>query len=61
MNRSITYAEAILLATKNLMSENKNVYVLGQGVDDPKGTLGTTKDLHVKFGSERCFDTPVAE
>lgn len=61
MNSSITYAEAILLATDNLMTEDKNVYVLGQGVDDTKGTLGTTRDLHIKFGRERCFDTPVAE
>ncbi len=61
MNKEITYADAIYSATNDLMLENKDVYVLGQGVDDAKGTLGTTKDLHLKFGSDRCFDTPVSE
>lgn len=61
MKNEITYSEAIFLATKELMKKNKDVYVLGQGVDDPKGTLGTTKDLHLLFGKNRCFDTPIAE
>jgi pyruvate/2-oxoglutarate/acetoin dehydrogenase E1 component len=30
-------------------------------VDDFKGTWGTTKDLHLKFGPDRVFDTPLAE
>ena len=61
MQTNITYSQAIYLATKHLMKKNKNVYILGQGVDDSKGTLGTTKDLHKLFGKDRCFDTPVAE
>jgi pyruvate dehydrogenase E1 component beta subunit len=35
--------------------------VLGQGVDDPGGMFGTTKDLHLKYGRARVFDTPLSE
>jgi len=59
--RIITYPEAIREAIDQEMLRDKNVIVLGQGVDDPKGTLGTTKGLVHKFGSERVFDTPVSE
>jgi pyruvate dehydrogenase E1 component beta subunit len=34
---------------------------MGQGVDDPGGMFGTTKDLHKKYGSNRSFDTPLSE
>lgn len=56
-----TYADAIYRATRSEMARDERVFVLGQGVDDPKGTLGTTANLHVEFGPDRCFDTPVAE
>ena len=48
---SITYADAILSATKIMLKKNKNVFVLGQGVDDPKGHYGTTLNLHKDFGN----------
>ena len=54
-------SEAIYRATRSEMARDDKVFVLGQGVDDPKGTLGTTKDLHIEFGADRCFDTPVAD
>ena len=43
------------------MANDESVFVLGQGVDDPKGTLGTTIDLHKDFGNNRSFDVPIAE
>ncbi len=60
-NRVLTYGEAILEAITQEMDNDESVFVLGQGVDDPKGTLGTTIDLHKKFGKNRSFDVPVAE
>jgi pyruvate/2-oxoglutarate/acetoin dehydrogenase E1 component len=61
MDRVITYAQAILEATEQEMARDSSVIVLGIGVDDFKGTWGTTKDLHLKFGRDRVFDTPLAE
>jgi len=43
------------------MWRNPNVIILGQGVDDHKGTFGTTLGLAKEFGSDRVFDTPLAE
>ena len=61
MQRILSYPEAIKEAIVQEMTQNPSVIVLGQGVDDPKGILGTTKGLVDKFGSERVFDTPLAE
>jgi len=61
MQREITYGQAILEATRQAMEEDPAVFVLGLGVDDPKGIFGTTLDLHKQFGPERSFDTPLAE
>ena len=59
--KQFSYSEAILEATQEEMRRDKKVFVLGQGVDDPKGTLGTTLGLDKLFGKTRCFDTPIAE
>ncbi|MCF6154420.1 MAG: alpha-ketoacid dehydrogenase subunit beta [Candidatus Brocadia sp.] len=61
MQRILSYPEAIKEAIEQEMTQNPSVIVLGQGIDDPKGTLGTTKGLVDKFGTERVFDTPLAE
>ena len=57
----MTYGEAILDGTRQEMSRDDKVFVIGQGVDDPKGTLGTTIGLHNEFGEKRSFDVPIAE
>jgi len=59
--RILTYPEAIAEALSQEMLRDDAVIVLGQGVDDPKRILGTTKGLLEKFGAMRVFDTPVAE
>jgi len=43
------------------MAEDSSVYIMGEGVPDPKGIFGTTLGLLEKFGSERVLDMPVAE
>lgn len=60
-NRSISYAQAIFEATRLEMSRDPNVFVMGQGVDDPRGMFGTTLGLHKEFGADRNFDVPLAE
>jgi len=58
--RIISYPEAINEALLQVMEKHPNSIVMGEGVDDPKRILGTTKGLE-KFGKERFFDTPLAE
>ncbi len=61
MSRILSYPEAIREAIEQEMQTDSSVIVIGQGVDDPKGILGTTKGLVEKFGAERVFDTPLSE
>jgi pyruvate/2-oxoglutarate/acetoin dehydrogenase E1 component len=61
MNRILSYTEAIREAIEQEMERDSSVIVLGQGVDDPKRILGTTKGLVEKFGPKRVFDTPLSE
>lgn len=59
--RRIPYSEAICEGLKQSLTLDPNVFVMGQGVDDPSGMFGTTKNLHVEFGPDRVFDTPLSE
>ena len=59
--RELTYAQALYEGTVQEMERDPSVFVFGLGVDDPKGIYGTTKDLHLRFGEKRNFDTPLSE
>ena len=59
--RMLTFSQAINEALEQSMSKDKNVIILGLGVDDPKEIFGTTKNLYKKFGSKRVFDMPTSE
>lgn len=59
--RRISYAEAVNEALSQALTLDPRVFVMGQGVDDPSGMFGATRGLHLKFGRERVFDTPLAE
>jgi len=59
--RKISYVEAIREALEMALSHDDNVFIMGQGVDDPDGMFGITRDLHKKYGSDRVFDTPLSE
>jgi len=61
MERILSYPDAIQEALESEMSRDESVIVMGLGVDDPKRILGTTRGLLERFGSERIFDTPLAE
>lgn len=60
-NRKITYSEATREALAQALSIDDRVFIMGQGVDDPSGMFGATRGLHREFGTERVFDTPLAE
>jgi len=56
-----TGSDGILEALNLAMDKNPNVYIMGEGVSDPKGIFGTTIGLYQKYGAERVIETPVAE
>ena len=59
--RGLTYGEALLEATATAMASDPDVFVLGEGVDDPGGVFGSTLGLIDKFGEKRVIDTALAE
>ena len=61
MAREISYGQAVLEATDQLMAESKDVYVMGLGSTDPKAIFGTTAGLGAKYGPKRVLDMPTSE
>ena len=59
--RVLSYVEALNEALALALDLDSSVFVLGQGVNDPKGMFGVTTGLRKKFGEERVFDTPLSE
>jgi pyruvate dehydrogenase E1 component beta subunit len=59
--RIITASQAINEATIMAMKKDKKVFVIGEGVNDPKEIFGTTKNLKKKFSSKRVIETPISE
>jgi len=57
----VTYSEAIHAALAYQMEANPRVLVYGLGVDDPTAMYGTLSGFPERFGSDRCFDTPLSE
>lgn len=57
----ITYREALFQTMRNALRQKPSAIIIGQGVDDHKGTFGSTLGLAQEFGSERVLDTPLAE
>ena len=59
--RWLTYTDALHEALQLALELDNNVFVLGQGVNDPVGMFGVTTDLYKHYGEERVFDTPLSE
>lgn len=59
--RRLTFSQAVFEALDQALGLDPNVYIMGQGVDDPTGMFGTTLGLHKKYGRARVFDTPLSE
>ena len=59
--RVITCEAAIREAIDQVMATDERVFIVGEGVPDPKGTFGTTSGLREKYGSRRVWDMPVSE
>ena len=54
-------AEGILEALDLALERDSKVYLMGEGVTDPKGIFGTTLGLFDKYGSQRVIETPLSE
>lgn len=59
--RILNVAEAIREATDIAMERDSRIFVMGEGVADPKAIFGTTTGLKERYGAERVFETPIAE
>jgi len=58
--RKLAYKEALAEALVQAMEKDKNVFVMGEGVDDLIGIFGTTLTAHKKF-PKRVIDMPLSE
>jgi len=59
--RVMSAASALREAMEIALERRPEVYVLGEGVADPKGIFGTMTGLVEKFGRDRIVEMPVAE
>lgn len=59
--RLVSAADAICEATDIAMARDSSVYVIGEGVTDPKAIFGTTKGLLHKYGPGRVIESPISE
>lgn len=59
--RILTSSQAINEATIMAMKKDQKVFVIGEGVNDPKEIFGTTKNLKKIFGKRRVIETPISE
>ena len=54
-------ADGIREALELALERDPSVFLIGEGVADPKGVFGTTTGLIEKYGPQRVVETPVAE
>lgn len=59
--RRLSYGEAIREAFAQLLSQDPDVFVIGQGVWSPWYVGASMQGLDAEFGTERVIDTPVSE
>jgi pyruvate dehydrogenase E1 component beta subunit len=57
----VNIAQAVNLALSSAMSADDSVILLGEDIGRAGGVFRVTDGLRDKFGTERVFDTPVAE
>ena len=55
-NRVLTVAQAICEATDICLERDEHVFVIGEGVTDPKAIFGTVTGLAEKYGPDRIVE-----
>lgn len=61
MKSQMTFRQAVALALEREMESDPSVFVFGLDVPDHKRIYGSTAGLVERFGSRRCFGTPLSE
>jgi acetoin:2,6-dichlorophenolindophenol oxidoreductase subunit beta len=59
--RNISFTEAIREAVFQSIKKDKNLFLMGEGVDDPSSMWGTIKGVKRKFGKSKTIEMPVSE
>jgi len=59
--RTITYVEALNEALHQLLEDDDDVFLIGQGVNSPWYVGASCAGLLDRFGTKRIIDTPVSE
>ncbi|WP_051389237.1 alpha-ketoacid dehydrogenase subunit beta [Arthrobacter sp. 35W] len=59
--QTLTFAKALNLAMADAMEADSRVLVFGEDVGTLGGVFRVTDGLTARFGTSRCFDTPLAE
>ena len=59
--KSMTYAQAALLALQQEMRRDHRVWALGEDLGPEGGVAGQYLGLQDEFGAERVLDTPISE
>ncbi|MGA2488636.1 MAG: thiamine pyrophosphate-dependent enzyme, partial [Anaerolineales bacterium] len=61
VKREISYAQALVEATREEMLRDPKVFIMGEDVGLYGGAYGATRDLYREFGEWRVIDTPISE
>lgn len=59
--RTLTYAEALREAMRQLMEADERVFLIGEDIGVYGGAFGVTAGLIDLFGPQRVIDTPISE
>lgn len=60
-NQPVTFGKALNTALADALVANDSTVIFGEDVGTLGGVFRITDGLTARFGSERCFDTPLAE
>lgn len=60
-NQPVTFGKALNTALADALTADESVVIFGEDVGTLGGVFRITDGLTDRFGSERCFDTPLAE
>ena len=60
-DRKLSGAQALLEAQEQSLKKFKNLFLMGEGINDPGGIFGTTTNLFKKFSISRVIELPISE